>query len=237
MGLFKWLKQRSGKSAHSGPDAEGVYGQLPRGAKWVGPDPIGNPELYTAERSSLGLDLVEWDYGPVIKGIALSRWEKRLVGFGFVFVLSDGTFEDGREIYTRNRYGKLVLESKQKWLVPKGHPTRELHLFSLGEPTNNLVRFVEGCFQRPISNVSAIPINTGIVCEMVILRGLVVPETNRFATRCKVLLGTQSQDSSRYAEFFFNVNSVTKKVWLSEKSSGYQAPILNWMTGQEIKTS
>jgi hypothetical protein len=42
MGLLDWLKPKTRKQ---GPTAEGLYGELPKGARWEsGADPAGDPE-------------------------------------------------------------------------------------------------------------------------------------------------------------------------------------------------
>jgi len=59
----------------------------------------------------------------------------------------------------------------------------------------------------------------------VMLRGIVIPDEGRFTARMKVVL--PEKDGWPYGEFFLNVNSVRKQIWVSEKSSEYRITILN----------
>lgn len=56
------------------------------------------------------------------------------------------------------------------------------------------------------------------------LRGIVVPDQGRFTARMKVVF--PEKDGWPYGEFFLNLNSVRKQVWVSEKSSEYRMAIL-----------
>jgi hypothetical protein len=60
------------------------------------------------------------------------------------------------------------------------------------------------------------------------LQGIVVPDEGRFTARMKVVF--PEQNGWPYAEFFLNVNSVRKQLWVSEKSSEYRIAILNRIT-------
>jgi hypothetical protein len=62
------------------------------------------------------------------------------------------------------------------------------------------------------------------MCELLMLRGIVVPDEGRFTARMKVVL--PEKNGWHYGEFFLNVNSVRKQIWVSEKSSEYRIPIL-----------
>jgi hypothetical protein len=58
------------------------------------------------------------------------------------------------------------------------------------------------------------------------LRGIVDPDAGRFTARMKVVL--PDNDGWPDGEFFLNINSVRKQVWVSEKSSEYRRAILAW---------
>jgi hypothetical protein len=236
MGLFSWLSgARKGPAVNPGPDASGLYSRLPKGAKWgPGPDPAGDPIKFVPGRGDLYFDLVEWGWQDRLKSAALIRSPDGVMGFGFVLALSDGSTTDSAESYSLAAgSGQLRDRQKVEWVIPKGHPTRLATLVSLGEPTTNLVRFLEKCFGLPNSGLAAIPGQSGINCAFVILQGRVVPDRDLFTARCKFFLAPNGQEGDgRYAEFFLNINSVTKKLWISQKAAAYQAPILNWVTGQ-----
>ena len=64
MGLFNWLKPRTQRA---GPTQRGLYGELPKGARWVGgADPVGDPEDFIPEAKAYVFDIAEW------------RWDKQL---------------------------------------------------------------------------------------------------------------------------------------------------------------
>lgn len=67
---------------------------------------------------------------------------------------------------------------------------------------------------------------------MVILRGMVEPEKDRMTARCKIFMRTSDKEDETYAEFFLNINTLAKKVWVSEKALEYRAPIVGWATGE-----
>jgi hypothetical protein len=69
-----------------------------------------------------------------------------------------------------------------------------------------------------------LPENTAVMCELIILRGIIVPDEGRFTARMKVVL--PEKDGWPYGEFFLNVNSVRKQLWVSEKSDEYRIAIL-----------
>jgi hypothetical protein len=235
MGLFSWGKKKSAGSTSPGPDADGVYSQIPKNAKWgLGPDPAGDPLKFVPGPGDLYFDVVDWGWGDVLKSAALIKSPDGLMGFGFIFELSDGTLRDRVEVQSlAHLTGKADDRKEIEWQIPKGHPTRRAYLASLGEPTTNLVRFVEKCFGLAGTALPAIPEKSGVSCIFVILRGRIVPQAGLFTARCKIFLGADGTDGDdKYAEFFLNLNSVTKKIWLSQKAAAYQGPIIRWMTGQ-----
>ena len=71
---------------------------------------------------------------------------------------------------------------------------------------------------------SALPDKSAEICELLMLRGIVIPDQGRFTARMKVVL--QENNGWPYAEFFLNVNSVRKQIWVSEKSNEYRIAIL-----------
>ena len=230
MGLLDWLRGSSAKGLSPGPTPDGIYGVLPSGSSWEsGTDPAGDPQRFVPEPDDLTFDLVDWEWQKFIKATALGSWRGKELGFMFLFVLSDGSHRDSVEIYKLGRSGKPELNQKREWLVPAGHPTREVALMSLGETTTNLVRRLEECFQYPATKHESIPAKNARVCQMVVLRGKVIPSVGHFTARLKLILPAVPTDAN-YGEFFLNVNSLTKKAWVSEKSSNYRNSILNFMT-------
>jgi hypothetical protein len=236
MGLFDWLRGLSAKQAQRlpGPTPEGLYGLLPKGAVWqLGPDPAGDPMLFVPQRGDLPLDIVEYERSDeFLKAIALVRWKERPIGFGLFLPVSDGTRMDGVQTISMAAGGRPVPQGRLEWIIPKGHPTREVALTSLGEPTTNLVRLLEECFGTPTTTRSAIAANNSIICEMVILRGMIEPEKDRMTARCKIFLRTSAAEDETYAEFFLSINTLAKKIWVSEKAAQYRAPIVGWATGE-----
>ena len=98
-------------------------------------------------------------------------------------------------------------------------------LVSHGERTTELLRTLEQCFgYEPLAH-PALPDNTAVICELIILRGMIVPDEGRFTARMKVVF--PEQDGWAYAEFFLNINAARKQLWISEKSSEYRIAILN----------
>lgn len=221
MGLFDWLKP---KTRMAGPTAEGLYGALPRGAQWVGgADPAGAPEDFVPETGAYVFHVSEW------------KWDKQLwievanqsaggpAGFGLVLALSDGTSTDAAERWEQGSRGP-VLKERQELTIPRGHPTRELALVSHGEATTRVLRTLEQCFgYQPMSH-PALPDKTAVICALLMVRGIVDPVEGRFTARTKVVF--PEQNGWPYAEFFLNVNSVRKQIWVSEKSSEYRSAIL-----------
>lgn len=133
MGLFDWLKPR--KRTH-GPTAEGVYGALPRGARWtLGPDPAGAPEEFIPDREAYVFDIAEWRWDQHLWIEVANNSAGNPAGFGLVLGLSDGTQTDAVELWGSNGGGAPVLKERQEWTIPRGHPTRELALVSHGERT------------------------------------------------------------------------------------------------------
>ena len=96
------------------------------------------------------------------------------------------------------------------------------------EPTTRVLRKLEQCFgYEPLAH-PALPDKTAVACELIILRGIVAPEEGRFTARMKVVF--PEKDGWPYGEFFLNVNSVRKQLWVSEKSSEYRIAILTLMS-------
>lgn len=138
--------------------------------------------------------------------------------------LSDGSQTDSAEAWKIDGRGTPTLEDRQQWTIPRGHPTRELVLISHGERTTRILRKLEQCFgYEPLAH-PALPDKTVQVCELLMVRGIVVPDTGRFTARTKVAL--PEQDGWPYGEFFLNINSETRQIWVSEKSDEYRIPIL-----------
>lgn len=221
MGLFDWLKP---KARTLGPTPEGVYGELPRGARWVGADPAGDPEHFIPGSEAYVFDIAEW------------RWDKQLwidatinlagnsAGFGLVLGLSDGGHTDAVEVWGHDGRRGPILKERQEWTIPRGHPTRELALVSHGEKTTQVLRKLEQCFGYESLTHPALPDKTAVICELIMLRGIVIPDEGRFIARMKVVL--QEINGWPYVEFFLSVNSVRKQIWVSEKSSEYRGAIL-----------
>lgn len=226
MGLFDWLKPRS---PTRGPTPEGLYGGLPKRARWVGgPDPAADPKDFIPGPESYVFDIAEWRWDKHLWIDATANSADNPAGFSLVLGLSDGTKTDAVEIWEGGRRGP-VLKERQQWTIPRGHPTRELALVSRGERTTRVLRRLEHCFgYEPRAHMAlpaAFPDKTAVICEMIILRGIVVPDEGRFTARLKVVL--PEKDGRPYAEFFLNVNSASKQIWVSEKSSEYRIPILS----------
>jgi hypothetical protein len=222
MGLFDWMKPK-GRTA--GPTPEGLYGGLPRGAVWTGgPDPAGAPEHFIPDAGAYVFDIVDWRWDKVLWIKATTNLAGSLAGFALVLGLSDGAHRDAVEVWEHNAGGGPVLKERQEWTVPRGHPTREIALVSRGEQTTQVLRKLEQCFgYQPFSH-PALPDKTGIICELLMLRGIVIPDEGRFTARMKVVF--PEKDGWPYAEFFLNLNSVRKQIWVSEKSSEYRNAIL-----------
>lgn len=221
MGLFDWLKP---KSQTHGPTPEGLYGGLPRNAQWIGgADPAGAPEDFIPSSNAYVFDIAEWRWGEYLWIRATSNVAGNLAGFALMLGLSDGSNTDSVELWEQGRRGP-VLKERQEWTIPKGHPTREVALISQGESTTRVLRELEQCFGYKPMLHPALPDNTAIMCELLMLRGIVVPDEGRFTARMKVVL--PERDGWPYAEFFLNVNSVRKQIWVSEKAEEYRVPIL-----------
>jgi len=220
--MFGWLRP---KTPTKGPTPEGLYGQLPRGARWVGgPDPAGDPAKFVPESDAYVFDIAEWRWEQHLWITARTRSTGSQAGFGLVLELSDGTSTDAVELWTQGPRNRPMLKERQEWVIPRGHPTRQLALISHGEPTTQVLRKLEQCFgQQPLTH-PALPDKTAMMGEMVLLRGIVLPDEGRFTARTKIAL--PERGSWPYCEFFLNVNSVRKQIWLSEKSSEYRVPIL-----------
>lgn len=221
MGLFDWLKP---KTQTYGPTPEGLYGELPRGARWVGgADAAGPPEDFIPDAEAYVFDIVEWRWDKHLWIEVRTNSAGGLAGFGLIIGLSDGSNTDAVEVWQQGSRGP-VLKERKEWTIPRGHPTRELVLVSHGEQTTQVLRKLEQCFgYQPLAH-PALPDKTAVICELVMLRGIVVPDENRFTARMKVIF--QEQNGWPYAEFFLNVNSARKQVWVSEKSEEYRVAIL-----------
>jgi hypothetical protein len=223
MGLFDWLKP---KTRTPGPTPEGLYGALPRGARWMGAaDPAGDPEDFIPGPEAYVFDIVKWRWDKQLWIDAATNSAGNLAGFGLVLGLSDGGNTEAVEIWKQEGSRGPVVKERQEWTIPRGHPTRELALLSYGEQTTQVLRKLEQCFgYEPLSH-PALPDKTAVMCELIMLRGIVVPDEGRFTARMKVVL--QEQNGWPYVEFFLNVNSVRKQLWVSEKSGEYRIAILN----------
>lgn len=222
MGWFDWLKPR--KRA-LGPTPEGLYGQLPRRAIWTGgADPAGDPADFIPGSDAYVFDIVEWSWDKVLRISAATTSAGSLAGFGLLLGLSDGGYTDAAEVWQPRVGRDPILKESQEWTVPRGHPTREVVLVSHGEPTTQVLRNLERCFgYEPLAH-PALPDNTAVMCDLVMLRGIVVPDQGRFTARMKIVF--PEADGRPYGEFFLNVNSVRKQLWVSEKSSEYRIAIL-----------
>jgi len=221
MGLLDWLKP---KRPTRGPTAEGLYGALPRGARWIGgADPAGEPEDFIPYSDAYVFDISKWRWDKQLWIEATSPSPGSLAGFGLVLGLSDGQQTDAAELWEQGLRGP-VLKERQEWTIPRGHPTRELALISHGEQTTEVLRKLEQCFGYEPLTHPALPDKTAVMCELLMLRGIVVPDEGRFTARMKVVL--PEKNGWPYGEFFLNVNSVRKQLWVSEKSNEYRIPIL-----------
>lgn len=221
MGLFDWLKPKTRKA---GPTPEGLYGALPKGSRWMdGADPAGAAEDFIPEPDAYVFDIAEWKWDEQLWIKATTRSDDNEAGFGLLIVLSDGSSTDAVELWEQGGRGP-VLKERQEWTIPRGHPTRQMALVSHGDQTTRVLRKLEQCFGfEPLSH-PALPDKTAIVCELIILRGIVIPDQDRFIARMKVLL--PEHNGWPYGEFFLNVNSIRKQIWVSEKSSEYRVAIL-----------
>jgi hypothetical protein len=223
MGLFDWLKP---KTRTAGPTPEGIYGALPKGARWVGgADPVGNPEDFIPDSEAYVFDIVEWRWDKQLWIRVTTNSAGNLAGFGLILALSDGANTDAVEIWEHKGRRGPVLKERQQWTIPRGHPTREMALVSHGEQTTQVLRKLEQCFgYEPLAH-PALPDKTAVICELIILRGMVIPDEGRFTAQMKVAL--PEQDGWPYGEFFLNINSVRKQIWVSEKSDKYRIAILS----------
>jgi hypothetical protein len=222
MGLFDWLKP---KTRTLGPTPKGLYGELPKRYRLRGADPAGDPKNFIPESEAYVFDIVEWRWDTTLWIDATSNSAGNLAGFGLVIGLSDGRNKDAGEVWEHNGSRAPILKERQEWTIPRGHPTRELALVSHGEQTTQVLRKLERCFgYEPLSH-PALPNKTAVMCVLLMLRGIVDPDEGRFTARMKVVF--PEQNGRPCAEFFLNVNSVRKQLWVSEKSSEYRIPILH----------
>src|SRR5262249_45933167 len=126
---------------------DGLYGALPRGAQWTaGPDPAGNPKDFVPGPDAYVFDIAEWRWDKQLWIRATTNSAGKLAGFGLVLGLSDGRHKDAAEVWEHDGRGGPTLKGRQEWTIPPGHPTRELALVSLGEPTTQVLRKLEQCF-------------------------------------------------------------------------------------------
>jgi hypothetical protein len=226
MGLFDWAKPK--KQTH-GPTPEGLYGGLPRGARWtLGPDPAGAPKNFRPDSEAYVFDIVEWRWDEALWIEASTNSTGNLAGFGLVLGLSDGGVTDSVELWEDGGHRGPILKERQEWTVPHGHPTRELALVSHGERTTQVLRKLEQCFGYEPFAHPALPDKTAVRCDLLMLRGIVIPDEGRFTARMKVVL--PERNGWPYGEFFLNINSVRKQIWVSEKSDEYRSAILTWIS-------
>jgi hypothetical protein len=223
MGLFDWLKP---KTRTHGPTPEGLYGGLPKGARWVGgADPAGDPESFTPGSEAYVFDIAEWRWDKHLWIDAKTNSAGSLAGFGLLLGLSDGEKTDAVEVWEQDGRRGPILKERQEWKIPRGHPTRELALVSRGEQTTQVLRKLEQCFGYEPRAHPALPDKTAVICELLMLRGIVVPDEGRFTARMKVVL--PEKDGWPYGEFFLSINSARKQIWVSEKSNEYRIAILS----------
>lgn len=222
MGLFGWLKA---KKKLMGPQ-DGLYSPAPDIVWTMGPDPAGPPEDFVPYSGCLIFNIVKWQWDESSLLLEVSTKGENPKGFGLVFGLSDGTQQDAIE-----RWGLKgdtpVLVERQSWTIPLRHPTREIALVSQGAPTIALFKAILKWFGFESASPRYVHDKNAVMCSCTILRGLIRPEEDRFTVRMKVFL---EKENWPYAEFFLNINSVTKKVWISEKDVEYREAILNWMS-------
>ena len=224
MGLFDWLRPKA-KTRKHGPAPDGLYGLLPKGARWdLGADPAGNPADFVPEPGVYVFDIVEWQWDEYLRIAAKTTSNGKAAGFSLFLGLSDGGKTDAVEVWEVKGSRGPVLTERQEWTIPRGHPTRELALVSHGEQTTQVLRKLEQCFGYEPHEHQALPDRTAIICELTMLRGIVNFDEGRFTARMKVFF--QEKNGWPYAEFFLNVNSVTKQLWVSEKSAEYRGAIL-----------
>jgi len=227
MGLFDWLKP---KAQRLGPTPAGLYGELPKGARWMADaDPAGAPEDFVPEPGAYVFDIAQWRWDKHLWNEAITNSASSPAGFGLVVGLSDGSNKDAAEVWANKGRQGMVLKGRQEWTIPRGHPTREVALVSHGEPTTQVLRRLERCFGYEPFAHPALPDKTAIMCELLMLRGIVVPDQGRFTARMKVVF--PQNDGRPYGEFFLNLNSVRKQIWVSEKAGEYRNAILQRISG------
>jgi hypothetical protein len=188
-------------------------------------DPAGDPEDFVPGSEAYVFDIAEWRWDKQLWIDATTNSAGNLAGFGLVLGLSDGGNTDAVEVWEHKGSRGPILKGRQEWIIPRGHPTRELALVSRGEQTTQVLRKLEQCFGYEPFAHPALPDKTAVICELLMLRGIVIPDEGRFTARMKVVL--PEKDGWPYGEFFLNVNSARKQIWVSEKSSEYRIAILN----------
>ena len=177
MGLFDWLKP---KTRTHGPTPEGRYGELPKGARWTtGADPAGDPADFIPGSKAYVFDITEWRWDKHLWIGATTNTAGNLAGFGLVLGLSDGANTDAVEVWENGSRGP-VLKERQEWTIPRGHPTRELALVSHGEQITQVLRKLERCFGYEPFAHPALPDKTAMICALLMLRGIVIPDEGRF---------------------------------------------------------
>lgn len=135
-----------------------------------------------------------------------------------------GEKTDAVEVWEHRGRKGPILKGRHEWTIPRGHPTRDLALVSHGEETTQVLRKLEQCFgYEPLAH-PALPDKTALICQLLILRGIIIPDQGRFIARMKVVL--PETNGWPHGEFFLSVNSVRKQIWVSEKSDEYRRAIL-----------
>jgi hypothetical protein len=189
-----------------------------------GPDPAGAPAEFIPDSGDYVFDIAEWRWDQQLWIEVTNSSAGNLAGFGLVLGLSDGERKDAAERWAHDGRGAPVLQERQEWIIPRGHPTRELVLVSHGERTTKVLRRLEQCFGYEPHAHPALPDKSALICELLMLRGIVIPDEGRFTARTKVVL--PENNGWPYGEFFLNINSIRKQIWLSEKSNEYRNAIL-----------
>ncbi|MGJ4945980.1 hypothetical protein ACQR1W_35825 [Bradyrhizobium sp. HKCCYLS1011] len=197
---------------------------MPRGSRWrLGPDPAGDPQEFVPGSDAYVFDITEWRWNENLWIEVANNSAGDPAGFGLVLGLSNGEHKDAAESWEL-KSGRPVLTGREEWTIPHGHPTRELALVSHGDRTTRVLRRLEQCFGFEPHARPAWPDKQTLICQLLPLRGLVVPDKGRFTMRTKVVI--EEQNGWPYAEFFLNINSVRRQLWVSEKSGEHRTAIL-----------
>ncbi len=150
------------------------------------------------------------------------------IGFAFAMALSDGQYEISRVQHSVGKNGQLIETGRESWKVPEGIATDGMVFLSIGAPTDRLLAKLENCFQVEQSGATATP---GLFAQRITLQGIVALEPPAVAIS-KMFLSRADGDERKpeaYAEFFFGINALTAKAWLSPKDPSYSGPILEWL--------